>query len=734
MRYLKSAALLLLTASSSASLLSAVAKAEQGIQDSNTQERVDTSEQIDTSQIDTSQTVAGSDEIAMEALSPEGQAASSESIMTPIVDEMHSPRFDLLRARLLSDTAQALPVEVAARLTEAELAEPELTASNTNAPLEPLPNEPILEAAATEKQSRAEIETATENFVAIEVIDNTELPLIGGQPDSFIPAPKMTLDSFRELVEAEQNQNESTLENAAENVSDSTAQLAQAETTDSLPVLEDTEPEAVEPEAETVEEERDPLEVEPPAAPPSSADETEASDETEATPPAESTGEIEGLPDSLFADPNPLSFPTQESEVDVDQNPVVTLEQAIALAYQNNQTLQASLLSLEQAEAGVDAARAARLPTVDLGSTLSRSQGLFEDDSPGGTTQNDDARTTLNSTVEVEYDVLTGGSREATIRAAELQRDVSALTVETQQEQIRLAAASAYYDLQDAGEQIRINQSFVDEATRNLRDAQLRQEVGVGTRFDTLRAEVQFANARQALIQSQGSQRIARRDISRLLNLPPTAGLTATPVQVAETWPLTLEESILLAFQNRAELEQQLLQADISEQQRRQALAAIRPQLSVFANYSPINVLEGASDFENEFQDSVAFGARLSWRLYDGGAARAQARQQEIGSAIAEEQFSENLDQVRFDVEQAYFNLETNQENILTSQVAVAQAEEALSLANLRLQAGVGTQLDVLTAQSELTEAEGNNVAAILGYNRALVSIERAISNVATPF
>ena len=74
--------------------------------------------------------------------------------------------------------------------------------------------------------------------------------------------------------------------------------------------------------------------------------------------------------------------------------------------------------------------------------------------------------------------------------------------------------------------------------------------------------------------------------------------------------------------------------------------------------------------------------------------------------------------------------LESNQENISTSQVAVAQAEEALNLANLRLQAGVGTQLEVLTAQSELTQAQVNNVAAILGYNRALAAIERAISNI----
>ena len=300
------------------------------------------------------------------------------------------------------------------------------------------------------------------------------------------------------------------------------------------------------------------------------------------------------------------------------------------------------------------------------------------------------------------------------------------MAVESQQEQIRLNTSNAYYTLQEAGEQIRINQSFVDEAARNLRDSRLRQEVGVGTRFDALRAEVQFANARQSLIQSQSQQQIARRDIARLLNLPPTASLQTTPVAVAESWPLTLEESIVLAFQNRAELEQQLLQADISEQQRQIALASIRPQVSLFANYNVQNSL----DDNDGFQDNYSFGARFNMTLFDGGAARASARQQQLNGIISEEQFGENLDQFRFDVEQAYFNLQANQENIATSQVAVSQAAEALDLANLRLQAGVGTQLDVLTAQSDLTEAQGNNVTAILGYNRALAALQRAVSNV----
>ena len=436
---------------------------------------------------------------------------------------------------------------------------------------------------------------------------------------------------------------------------------------------------------------------------------------------------IEALPDSLLSDPNPLNVPTVPADVNVEQNPVVTLEQAVELAYRNNQTLQTSLLTLNQSQAALQEAKAARLPTAAVGADATNSRQ--------GSTNN----TTLSSSLQVNYDLITGGQRDASIRAAELQTQVSALAVESQQEDIRLATANAYYALQEAGEQIRINQSFVNEAERNLRDSELRQEVGVGTRFDVLRADVQLANAQQQLVQSRFNQDIARRDISRLLNLPSTSGLQTTPVAKAESWPLNLDDSILQAFQNRSELEQLLLQSGINEQQRRIALAAIRPRVSLFANFgvsdtltsnATINTLNGPVGAPTGFNDSTSsVGINFNLTLFDGGAARARARQQEIAGTINEEQFSQNLDQIRFDVEQSFFNLQANQENIATSQVAVTQAQEALNLANLRLQAGVGTQLDVLTAQSDLTQAQFNNVSAILGYNRSLAALQRAVSN-----
>mgnify|MGYP001796947892 FL=1 len=178
----------------------------------------------------------------------------------------------------------------------------------------------------------------------------------------------------------------------------------------------------------------------------------------------------------------------------------------------------------------------------------------------------------------------------------------------------------------------------------------------------------------------------------------------------------------MLAFQGRAELEQQLAQREISLQQARASRAANGPQFGLFANYSWSDLLDDSSD-------TYSFGAEFSMVLADGGAARSRARQQEINADIAEERFSEILDSVRFEVEEAYFTLRSNEENVRTARTAVTQAARALELANLRLDAGVGTQLDVLTAQSELTEAEGNWVSAALGYNRALASLQRAVSN-----
>jgi outer membrane protein TolC len=220
-------------------------------------------------------------------------------------------------------------------------------------------------------------------------------------------------------------------------------------------------------------------------------------------------------------------------------------------------------------------------------------------------------------------------------------------------------------------------------------------------------------------------QQIARRQLATLLSLSESADISAAdPVQIAGLWSQTVEQSIVQAFQNRPELQQQLAQRNISEQQRRQALSQLGPQISLAANY---NLSDRYNDGAS-ITDGYSVGLNGNLTLFDGGVARARADQSRANIAIAESQFGSQRDLIRFDVEQYYSQLQSNLNNVQTSSVALNQAREALNLARLRFQAGVGTQTEVISAENDLTRAEGNRVAAILDYNRALANLQRSVT------
>ncbi|MGD1852376.1 MAG: TolC family protein [Cyanophyceae cyanobacterium] len=137
-------------------------------------------------------------------------------------------------------------------------------------------------------------------------------------------------------------------------------------------------------------------------------------------------------------------------------------------------------------------------------------------------------------------------------------------------------------------------------------------------------------------------------------------------------------------------------------------------------------------DQQDEFGPVYGYSAflQLSWNLFDGGANRAQAAQQDSLRRQSENQFAIQREAVRFDVEQSYADLIANISSIRTSLQAIEAADEEVRLARLRFQAGVGTQTDRLNAETRFIRARGNVLAAIIGYNQAVSSLIRAVSNV----
>lgn len=419
--------------------------------------------------------------------------------------------------------------------------------------------------------------------------------------------------------------------------------------------------------------------------------------------------------------PNELILPNTGGQVQITGRQSITAQQALDIAFRNNRQIQAARLTVDRSQTGVREAQSAQALQVGLTGSL-ENQGsplIIGTQSPLGNTTGTDARGQLRAT----YNILSAGRNQSSVRAAEEQVRFDRLDLLRVEQLIRGQVLTAYYDLQAADSSVIINQAAVADATRSLSDAQLQERAGVGTKFDILRAQVQLATANQDLTNARSQQQTARKKIAQLLVVDNNTEFTAADaVRESGDWGYSLEDSVVIAFRNRPEVKQQLALRNVSEQQQIVASAADSAQVDLVASYG----LGKTISSNTSAQDNYSVGAQLRWNFWDGGAAGARASRERFSQEISENQFTTARNQIRFEVEQAYSSLGSSRTNIATATQALKQAEESLKLARLRFQAGVGTQTDVIQAQTELARARGNRITAILNYNRALSSLRTA--------
>ncbi len=437
---------------------------------------------------------------------------------------------------------------------------------------------------------------------------------------------------------------------------------------------------------------------------------------------------------------NPLLLPNQPNQVTIDLEKPITLKQAVSIALSSNQDIEISRLNINTALELLQEAKAARFPTLDASTGFDNAQAAVggaasADVSTGAAigvidqSQISNISTTtnsFNSSLSLNYNLYTGGSIGATINSAEKQVRLGQLALQQTIAETSLLVATNYYDLQGANANVDIEQAAVDDAQRTLKDAQILERAGSGTKFEVLQAKVALAQAKQQLKLEQANQNIAQRTLADTLNIGQKVQLKAgDTIQIANSWKPSLPKSIVMAYKNRPEIKQYLLEKEVNIQQRKIALAANRPQVSLVASY---NLQDQLNDNTN-MADGYSVGASAKWALFDGGVARARARQADTNIQIDEAQFANQRDAVRLEVENAYYTLNANQENTDTAIQAVKLAEESLRLARLRFQAGAGTQTDVINAQAALTTARGDLLTAIIDYNKSYAQIQRAVNN-----
>ena len=445
---------------------------------------------------------------------------------------------------------------------------------------------------------------------------------------------------------------------------------------------------------------------------------------------------VDALPpslESLVASP-PLALPEEQAQVRTHQLRPITLEEAIQLAEFNSPKLKAAASQVDQAKSSLRAAIAAWYPTVDLSASgLPEYFQSYTNRNPNFGSDTYARQWRVNGALSVRWDLI-NPTRVPQIAAARDRYERAGDSYLIALRDIRLQAQTSYFALQKADDGVRIGQASVKASLVSYRDARARFNAGVNTKLDVLEAETQLARDRNLLTSNLRLQDEQRHLLARVLDLPqdviPTA---ATPLRPMGLWDSSLQESIVSAYNYREELDQLILDISINNSQANASLAAVQPVLS-FVNSTTAYRSEGQSakaslseidmgDFINGFQNSTALTA--SWRLFDGGRARAEYQRSKQVAQQTRFDFANLRNQIRFEVEQSFFGLRAAIQTIDTTAAEVLAARESLRLSQLRVQAGVGVQREVVNTQRDLTQAELKYANAVNDYNTNLAQLQR---------
>ena len=316
------------------------------------------------------------------------------------------------------------------------------------------------------------------------------------------------------------------------------------------------------------------------------------------------------------------------------------------------------------------------------------------------------------------------------IRGTFFQRDSAYFGFRNILDQLIATIKTQFYQIVVNRELVSVNEESVHLLEAQLKDQQNRFEAGTVPRFNVLQAEVALYNQLPLLITAQNNLRISKITLAKNLGLDFQPGRGENPpLEVLGQMPyvprtISLATAIEMGKERRPFLKQARANVLNQKQQARAAAGQWLPTITATGGgewvSSPTNSSFGdiSKGWLAEVQGSMP--------IWDSGAIAGQVIQQRALLFEAKNTYDDDVRQVELEIQQAYSNLQQNRELIQSQEKNVEQAEEALRLAKARLDAGAGTQLDVLNAQVQLLTAQSTRLQALFGYNSSLAEFDRA--------
>ena len=423
----------------------------------------------------------------------------------------------------------------------------------------------------------------------------------------------------------------------------------------------------------------------------------------------------------------------------------LTLEDAVRLALRVGDEARLASAQIQLTDAQITTARAGGLPQLRVNASQTH---VIENARAQAVGAIFNQPNTYTANANLSWAFFQGFRVRSALRLASHSRDAARMNAEEVRSQVTLDVQRAYVEALFASRIADIRTAGYQLASARLDQTERFLQAGRVARYDVLRARVERANLEPMIVEAKNATTLALLELKRLTNIPagqPLALTTRIDPSAVRMMLASVTDSVAIAERPSVRAAELVLQA------RRDAIAVARadllPTMSVFIQSGYQAFPQGGFPTDRGVVTCVEFsgerctrttqnggwfgdrtiGTTLSWPLFDGLRAKGNIDLAKAQARVAELELAREREAVAIEVAAARAGFQRAQALFAARQQNAGEATEAFTLASLRYDRGLSTQLEVSDAQLALLTAQTDEASSIYDLYLATAEMARAL-------
>lgn len=376
-----------------------------------------------------------------------------------------------------------------------------------------------------------------------------------------------------------------------------------------------------------------------------------------------------------------------------------SMESAVERALRKNPDVESARFTLQAAESARKAARSDFGPSLDVNYSYSR----YSKDRPSRYEPN-----VTTMTVQASQPLFTGFNLLNAYQKAALEEERQKLQLQAQRLTVVADVQEAFISYLKAEASISSTRRSLERAQAQLNMAKTAWNIGLRPRLDVLQAETDLAQTEALLIKYENDRNVWLTRLNTLLDLPPDAPVDYRGDLELTPFKRTLEACLRQALECRPDLLMARKSVEMAFKDLGMTKSLFWPQVSAIVGWSTTGShLDAAgSRYTKKDYSYGEIGLSVDWTLFSSGKRFYLTQQAQRQISALEAAVRSSINNCAYAVRSSLLSTQDAYRSVKVSQRAVISARESYADAKMRYELQSGSYLDLLTAQSALSDAE----------------------------